>query len=738
MALDNGNPGNLRDPQTGDFQTFDSPEAGVAAMRNDLLTKISGNSKAMAGRYGDNYSPTLRNVITTYAPPTENDTEGYVKYVAGKSGLDPDSPMQTTDVEKILPHMLTMESGPKAAQYADAGSTAAPAAQPAAAPARPSLDSIFATEANAASPVTANNNRPSLDSIFQQTSAPVAKPVPTNLGFQPTVQNSFGKDLLNNAKGVVQNAKDLITGNFETPLNPKTSPNSDNLATKLLAGSDDPTDPSVSNLATGVKNTSLSDYSKLFNEKVAANPFTKAGTVGLIGRNPQMLIPGTALQEATPAITNATGGSPDNVEAAENLLPLLGLGKKARQYIEDTRSPTGAIADVAGEKVSNLARGAKAMNAEDVNAADEAARNSVNSGYGGARANGTMIDPAQIQTLFDSVKNAVHDPAQDPLKSQLHPATASALADLEQAASTGKPVGLGALEATRQMLQGASGQDAGKASAFRHAFDDGLNNMSGDDAFNQARAEASKRFALQDIGNIIKSADGDPARIRTALTRFVNDPQKTMGYSPSELEKAQTGADISLPGKLLRTYGKTGIDAGSATKSGVAIGPAVLAGLFTHGLGALNIIPGTAARYIDKFAARGRLQDFYNEVANRPAPAPQTTPITSKQVYPSANGVGPQPQLKLPAPAPEVAVDTAGNANLTQPNSAPRQTKIDLGSNSVGTPSGLSDVVAKSLSNKFGEPGKQQMNPGGRGTAPAEYQPTIAEKIEKALREHGF
>ena len=105
------NPGNIRDPQTGDFIRFSSEEEGMAAMRNDLLIKVSGRSKVMKG------APTLRNLIATWAPPSENDTENYTKFVSQKSGIDPDAVLTEGDIDKIMPAMIQMEGGDKAAQH---------------------------------------------------------------------------------------------------------------------------------------------------------------------------------------------------------------------------------------------------------------------------------------------------------------------------------------------------------------------------------------------------------------------------------------------------------------------------------------------------------------------------------------------------------------------------------------------------------------------------------------------
>ncbi len=117
------NAGNLRAPNGG-FQTFDSPQAGVDAMKNDLLAKVNGTSGAMKSAYGEGYTPTISNLLNVYAPPSENDTQNYINFVSKNSGIDPNQSLTSADVEKIMPHMITMEHGAQGAkQYADSGQT---------------------------------------------------------------------------------------------------------------------------------------------------------------------------------------------------------------------------------------------------------------------------------------------------------------------------------------------------------------------------------------------------------------------------------------------------------------------------------------------------------------------------------------------------------------------------------------------------------------------------------------
>lgn len=116
LSVRNNNPGNLRGAD-GNFRKFSSPDEGLQAMRADLTAKLSGNSSAMKRNFGDDYTPTIRTIISTYAPKSENDTEAYIATVAKESGLSPDQPLTPADVDKIMRPMIKVEGGSASMAY---------------------------------------------------------------------------------------------------------------------------------------------------------------------------------------------------------------------------------------------------------------------------------------------------------------------------------------------------------------------------------------------------------------------------------------------------------------------------------------------------------------------------------------------------------------------------------------------------------------------------------------------
>ena len=107
-GLRNNNPGNIRcsrvrykgevrpsrDP---DFKEFSTMAYGYRAVFVLLDTYRS--------RYG---LTTIRQMLNRYAPPTENFTEGYVRFVADYAGVMPDEVIDTRNEMDMIPIVAAM------------------------------------------------------------------------------------------------------------------------------------------------------------------------------------------------------------------------------------------------------------------------------------------------------------------------------------------------------------------------------------------------------------------------------------------------------------------------------------------------------------------------------------------------------------------------------------------------------------------------------------------------------
>lgn len=113
-GLRNCNPGNIRrskvhylgevrPSQDSDFKQFESMAYGYRAMFVLL--------DSYRRRYALN---TLRQMLNRYAPPSENFTEGYIRFVSQKTGILPDEELDTRserDMVPIISAMSEIENG---------------------------------------------------------------------------------------------------------------------------------------------------------------------------------------------------------------------------------------------------------------------------------------------------------------------------------------------------------------------------------------------------------------------------------------------------------------------------------------------------------------------------------------------------------------------------------------------------------------------------------------------------
>lgn len=83
LPTKNNNPGDLKDPSTGQFQVFNTPQEGFGALLNDLQIKIKHHP-----------DHTLADFANQYAPPSDNNnTAQYTANLANKLGVSPDTPI---------------------------------------------------------------------------------------------------------------------------------------------------------------------------------------------------------------------------------------------------------------------------------------------------------------------------------------------------------------------------------------------------------------------------------------------------------------------------------------------------------------------------------------------------------------------------------------------------------------------------------------------------------------------
>lgn len=110
-GIRNNNPGNIERTQTTwkgmssdqssdpRFIVFDGPEWGIRAMARVLRNYIARGQD------------TVREIINTWAPPSENDTGAYTRAVAAGLGIGPDDRVSDAEMPGLIAAIIKHENG---------------------------------------------------------------------------------------------------------------------------------------------------------------------------------------------------------------------------------------------------------------------------------------------------------------------------------------------------------------------------------------------------------------------------------------------------------------------------------------------------------------------------------------------------------------------------------------------------------------------------------------------------
>jgi hypothetical protein len=111
-GIRNNNPGNIRLSSTqwlgqvpaaqqtdSSFIQFTDPVYGIRAMARVIRSYMARGLT------------TVPQIIATWAPPPENNTQAYISAVLNEAQLAPDRPILATDIAKIIPAIIRHENG---------------------------------------------------------------------------------------------------------------------------------------------------------------------------------------------------------------------------------------------------------------------------------------------------------------------------------------------------------------------------------------------------------------------------------------------------------------------------------------------------------------------------------------------------------------------------------------------------------------------------------------------------
>lgn len=97
LAYRNNNPGNLvyvgqpgASPGAGGFASFASYDLGLQALRNQITLDASRGTDV-----NGKPTTTVSELLSSWAPASENDTAGYIASVSAQTGFDPNAPLSS-------------------------------------------------------------------------------------------------------------------------------------------------------------------------------------------------------------------------------------------------------------------------------------------------------------------------------------------------------------------------------------------------------------------------------------------------------------------------------------------------------------------------------------------------------------------------------------------------------------------------------------------------------------------
>jgi hypothetical protein len=310
----------------------------------------------------------------------------------------------------------------------------------------------------------------------------------------------------------------------------------------------------------------------------------------------------------------------------------------------------GAVALGAASGAKNLAKGAfsRASDALDDNITQLKDQSRVL--FERADAMGANISKPKAVNISNMVEAEIKRGTK--LNKRLHGDTLSVLKDFSKSVRRGE-TGLQDFENYRRVFSGVvkknifnNPDDARLAETAIDVIDDEIRKLmpidviGGDtgaiNALFAARAQWAKMKTFETVSDVLKRADGDPNKIKSGLTRLLHNKRKMNSFTPGERATLKEAASSTTGEKLLKMFGKFGIDLGSSFSPGNTIGP--LVGAFgagaAAGTGAGAAVPvlGTIARQGQKLLARGKAETLLRSIEKRGVDLSNPASITVKQI----------------------------------------------------------------------------------------------------------
>ena len=324
-----------------------------------------------------------------------------------------------------------------------------------------------------------------------------------------------------------------------------------------------------------------------------------------------------AARTAKGMLSGATSGALYGSGAAEEGRRLEGAGQGAI-----TGGAVGAALPIASAGINSLKKGTQnaltgysARNTEQLEKTANELKGVSSAAYKEMRDAGVVLNKQANKQLASGIDDELSNIK---LNSELHRQTLSILYDLKKSTKKGK-LDLEELDQFRRLFTrvSASGEDMHVAGRVVDAIDDAVDNLtkkdlvSGDikavEALNKGRSEYKKYLKFDTLSNIIQKADGDPNKIKSSINSLLNNERKIRRFNDDEITALRSAAKATSPEKILKGFGRFGIDPNNMLLPFIGGGIAGV-GLGTP-VGAALVGGGTIARQLNKYLSRGKAEN---------------------------------------------------------------------------------------------------------------------------------
>lgn len=282
----------------------------------------------------------------------------------------------------------------------------------------------------------------------------------------------------------------------------------------------------------------------------------------------------------------------------------------------------------AASGVKNTYKGFRARDIESLDQASRSLSEAAQNSYKKMRDVGAILKPQTAANVFRSMDNAL---SQNKLNPRMHGKMIGLMQDMKDEILQGD-ITLEGFDQWRRLFKDVAGNfndkdNARLAQTVIKAMDNSISGLSDKDlagggraaidALQDARKLYTQKMKFEAISDIVRKSDGDANYLKRELKKFVNNPKKIRGFSPSEIEALNKAASLSAGEGVMKMLGKFGIDLGASRIGNTAL-PALSAGAaYMSGGGAGSLaIPaiGTMARQNQKYLARGKAEDVLRAI----------------------------------------------------------------------------------------------------------------------------